>query len=98
MNIFTLTTSYTFEFTLIAMLAASAYFILERYKLSNEYKSISTLAFLTTFLAVIEYYNMREFFSLSNLNNPNINYPTEYMLHYLVYCYTNNVIYIFCNF
>ena len=78
MNIFTLTTSYTFEFTLIAMLAASAYFILERYKLSNEYKSISTLAFLTTFLAVIEYYNMREFFSLSNLNNPNINYPTEY--------------------
>lgn len=78
MNIFTLTTSYTFEFTLIAMLAASAFFILERYKLSNEYKSISTLAFLTTFLAVIEYYNMREFFSLSNLNNPNINYPTEY--------------------
>lgn len=78
MNIFTLTTSYTFEFTLIAMLAASAYFILERYKLSNEYKSISTLAFLTTFLAVIEYYNMREFFSLSNLDNPNINYPTEY--------------------
>ena len=45
-------------------------FILERYKLSNEYKSISTLAFLTTFLAVIEYYNMREFFSLSNLDNP----------------------------
>ncbi len=78
MNIFAITTSYTFEFALICMIAATIYFVLERYSLSNEYKPISTLAILTTSLAVIEYFNMRDFFTLENLSKENLNYPTEY--------------------
>jgi len=78
MNIFAITTSYTFEFALICMIAATIYFILERYSLSNEYKPIGTLAILTTSLAVIEYFNMRDFFTLENLSKSNLNYPTEY--------------------
>ena len=78
MNIFAITTSYTFEFALICMIAATIYFVLERYSLSNEYKPISTLAILTTSLAVIEYFNMRDFFALENLSKENLNYPTEY--------------------
>ena len=70
MNIFVVTTSYTFEFALITMIAATIYFFLERYSLSDEYKPVSTLAILTTALAVVEYYNMRDFFSLENLSNP----------------------------
>lgn len=56
-----LVTIYTFEFTFICMIAASFYFLLERYKLSDKYKVISSLAFLTTILAVIEYYKMHPF-------------------------------------
>lgn len=78
MNIFAITTSYTFEFALICMIAATIYFVLERYSLSNEYKPISTLAILTTSLAVVEYFNMRDFFTLENLSKENLNYPTEY--------------------
>ena len=78
MNIFAITTSYTFEFALICMIAATIYFVLERYSLSNVYKPISTLAILTTSLAVIEYFNMRDFFTLENLSKENLNYPTEY--------------------
>ena len=78
MNILALTTSYTFEFTFISMIAASFYFLLERHKLSDKYKSISSLAFLTTALAVIEYYKMSDFFDLKNLSSPSVNYPTEF--------------------
>ena len=78
MNIFAITTSYTFEFALICMIAATIYFVLERYSLSNEYKPIGTLAILTTSLAVIEYFNMRDFFTLENLSKDTLNYPTEY--------------------
>ena len=67
MNILALTTSYTFEFAFIYMIAASFYFLLERHKLSSKYKSISSLAFLTTALAVIEYYQMSDFFDIENL-------------------------------
>ena len=78
MNILVLTTSYTFEFALITMLAATLYFFLERYNLSDEYKPVSTLAILTTALAVVEYYNMKDFFTLENLSKDTLNYPTEY--------------------
>ena len=78
MNIFAVTTSYTFEFALITMIAATIYFFLERYNLSDEYKPVSTLAILTTALAVVEYYHMRDFFSLENLSKDNLNYPTEF--------------------
>jgi sensory rhodopsin len=83
MNILAVTTSYTFEFTLICMIAASMYFLLERYKLSDKYKSISTLAFITVALAIIEYFGMREFFDLENLTSANVNYPTEF--RYLIW-------------
>lgn len=78
MNILILATSYTFEFTFICMIAASFYFILERYKLSDKYKIISSLAFLTTALAVIEYYKMHSFFSVESLSAKNNRYPTEF--------------------
>lgn len=78
MNILVVTTSYTFELTLICMIGASMYFLLERYKLSDKYKSISTLAFATVALAIIEYFEMRKFFNLENLTSANVNYPTEF--------------------
>ena len=78
MNTLVLTTSYTFEFALITMIAATLYFFLERYNLSDEYKPVSTLAILTTALAVVEYYNMKDFFTLENLSKDTLNYPTEY--------------------
>jgi bacteriorhodopsin len=78
MSIFAVTTSYTFEFALITMIAATIYFFLERYNLSDEYKPVSTLAILTTALAVVEYYHMRDFFSLENLSKDDLNYPTEF--------------------
>jgi sensory rhodopsin len=78
MNILALTTSYTFEFTFICMIAASIYFLLERYRLSDRYKIVSSLAFLTTSLAVIEYHQMHTFFEVGNLSSQNVNYPTEF--------------------
>ena len=78
MNVLGLITSYTFEFALIAMIAATIYFVLERYRLSDEYKPVSTFAILTTALAVIEYFNMREFFTIENLSKADLNFPTEF--------------------
>jgi len=78
MNILAVTTSYSFELTLICMIAASLYFLLERYRLSDKYKRVSTLAFLTVALAIVEYLGMRDFFDLQNLNSADVNFPTEY--------------------
>ena len=73
-----LVTIYTFEFTFICMIAASFYFLLERYKLSDKYKVFSSLAFLTTILAVIEYYKMHPFFTFDALLLKNYRFPTEF--------------------
>ena len=78
MNILAVTTSYSFELTLICMIAASLYFLLERYRLSDKYKRVSTLAFLTVALAIIEYLGMRDYFDVQNLNSSDANFPTEY--------------------
>ena len=78
MNILAVTTSYSFELTLICMIAASLYFLLERYRLSGKYKKVSTLAFLTVALAIVEYLGMREYFGIENLSSNNVNFPTEF--------------------
>jgi len=90
MNTLALATQYTFWITFCGMSAASLYFFMERSSLPEKYRSVATLAGVYTFIAAVNYYNMKEIVGLSGDPATLLNFPTA--LRYIDWLITTPLI------
>jgi sensory rhodopsin len=85
-----LATQYTFWITFCGMAAGSLYFFMERSSLPEKYRSVATLASVYTFIAAVNYYNMKEMVGLNGDPAALANFPTA--LRYIDWLITTPLI------